>query len=102
MPENHTLIRYLQLLSQNKKKLCDEYGVKSIALFGSYVRNEQHKRSDLDILVDLEEKYETFDNYFNLKAHLSKILRKRKIDLVIKSSLEPRRGKYILEEAVYA
>jgi predicted nucleotidyltransferase len=52
-------------------------------------------------LVDLEERFITFDNYFDLKDYLAKILRKKKIDLIIKSSLEPRRGKYILEEAVY-
>ena len=101
MPENEALNRYLQLLKQNKQKLKEEYGVKSIALFGSYVRNEQHIRSDLDILVELDDKYETFDNYFDLRDYLAKVLRKRKIDLIIKNSLEPRRGKYILEEAVY-
>ena len=38
-----------------------KYKVKSIALFGSYVRNKQIKRSDIDLLVEFEEP--TFDNY---------------------------------------
>jgi len=44
-----------QLLRDNLADLRREYRVSSLWLFGSCVRGEQHKRSDLDILVEFEE-----------------------------------------------
>lgn len=32
-------------------RLRQEYAALSLGLFGSYVRGEQHKKSDLDVLV---------------------------------------------------
>lgn len=40
---------------KHKEELRTKYGVKSIGIFGSYVRGEQKKRSDVDILVEFEE-----------------------------------------------
>jgi predicted nucleotidyltransferase len=34
--------------------LCREYQVKRLAVFGSYLRNEQTPTSDLDLLVEFE------------------------------------------------
>lgn len=41
-------------LSENKE-ILRRHKVKSIALFGSYVRNEQTEGSDIDFLVEFEE-----------------------------------------------
>jgi hypothetical protein len=52
----------IELLSQNKtirilKKelpfLRDKYGVERIAIFGSFAKGKQGRKSDIDILVDL-------------------------------------------------
>ena len=43
-----------QILSQLKPELQDKYGVSSIGLFGSIVRNDFTPTSDIDIVVDFD------------------------------------------------
>jgi len=43
-------------LEELKPLLKDQFKVKSIGIFGSYMRGEEGRGSDLDILVDFEEK----------------------------------------------
>ena len=40
------------ILKKHKAIMRDQFNVKSLAVFGSYVRGEQHKKSDIDILVE--------------------------------------------------
>ena len=82
---------------EEKSKDIRRYNVKKIGLFGSYVKNKQHKKSDIDILVSFNK--ETFDNYMDLLFLLEKIF-KRKIDLVIEKDLHPELN-YIKEEVKY-
>lgn len=90
-----------------KKKIKDitpllenKYGVSSIGVFGSYVKGEENKESDLDILVDFKESNNlSLLDFINMENYLSNLL-KIKVDLVEKSSLKPRIGKYILKEVV--
>lgn len=42
------------LLSQAKPKLARRYGLKRLALFGSYARGDQCDKSDVDILVEVD------------------------------------------------
>ena len=42
-------------LEENLPRLRREYRVKSLGLFGSYLRGEQKSDSDVDILVDFDE-----------------------------------------------
>lgn len=78
------------------KKLLKKYNVQSIALFGSYVRNEQNKKSDIDFLVKFIKP--TFDDYIGLLAFLRKLVH-RKIDLVNINALNKRIKPFILKEA---
>jgi len=39
---------------QKNKAVLEQYGVKQIGLFGSFVRNEGTEESDIDFLVDFE------------------------------------------------
>ena len=73
-----------------------KYKVKSIALFGSYVRDQQIKKSDIDLLVEFEEP--TFRNYMALLSELENIFHK-KIDLVCRDALKEKIKPYILKEA---
>ena len=43
------------MLREQLPRLRKEYGVSALWLFGSYVQGEQHKRSDLDVLVEFSE-----------------------------------------------
>lgn len=101
MKRPESLKDILNVLKDSKAVLCDKYGVSDIAVFGSYVRNEQRRKSDLDVFVDLKTAYKTFDNFMNLKFYLEQITGK-KVDLVIKESIRKELKPRILKEAVYA
>jgi predicted nucleotidyltransferase len=88
----------LQHLAAHREELAD-FGVKSLALFGSAVRGEAGPDSDLDILVEFEGS-STFDQYMNLKFFLEELL-SRRVDLVTRKALKPRLRPYIEREAVY-
>jgi len=40
-----------EVIQKHKNELREQYGLKEIGIFGSYVRGEQNDESDLDILV---------------------------------------------------
>ncbi|MDW8068067.1 MAG: nucleotidyltransferase family protein [Anaerolineae bacterium] len=93
-----TLTEIRRTLQEHFPELRARYGVRSLALFGSYVRGEQDAVSDLDVLVE----YETPPDFFQfveLEDNLSQILGV-KVDLVMKSALRPHIGKRILAECV--
>lgn len=92
--------RILMLLRQHLPELRERYGVKSLGVFGSYVRGEQNRRSDVDLLVEFEEAPTLFE-FVRLQRYLSQIT-DAKVDLVMKSALKPAIGKRILEEVIYA
>ena len=88
------------ILAQHKEELRKKYGIESIGIFGSYVRGEQKKRSDVDILVKFEESFVlSLLDFIGLESYLGLIL-VVKVDLVEKQTLKPRIGKHVLEEVV--
>lgn len=76
-----------------------EYHVKNIGIFGSFVRGEQKRGSDLDILVEFETPIGFFD-FIRLENLLSRFLHK-KVDLVSKKAIKPAVKKEILKEVKY-
>jgi predicted nucleotidyltransferase len=64
-------------------------------LFGSAARNEATEASDLDFLVEFQQK--SFDAYMDLKALLEDIFGRR-LDLVLPETLKPRFRDRITEE----
>ena len=87
-----------QVLREYLPELRERYGVRSLGIFGSYVRSEQGKRSDLDILVEFDRAPTLFE-FVRLERYLGDQLGV-KVDLVMKSALKPNIGRHILEEAV--
>jgi hypothetical protein len=79
----------------------EKFKIREIGVFGSYVRGEQREESDIDILVEFEDGYKTFDNYMELKFFLEEILNS-KIDLVIKTTIRDEIKQNILSEVIYA
>ena len=45
---------YIDILNKNAKKIREDFGIKSLCLFGSVARNEQNENSDVDICVTME------------------------------------------------
>jgi len=79
--------------------LREKYHVKKIGIFGSFVRGEQKKGSDLDILVEFETPIGFFD-FVRLENLLSRTLHK-KVDLVSKRAVKPAIKKEIFKEVQY-
>lgn len=95
---NHNSI--LKILIANKQQLV-AFGVEEIGLFGSFVRNEQRKDSDIDLLVNIHPPKKTFQNFMRLNYYLEELLG-RKVELITKQSLSPYIGPHILKTVQYA
>lgn len=83
------------LLSHQKQ--LSQLGSRHLAIFGSTVRNEATKTSDIDILVDFDTKKDLF-GFIDLKFYLEDLL-SCDVDLVSKQALHPALKKRILSEA---
>lgn len=88
----------MKILHEQLPMLAEQYNVATLEVFGSYVREEQRKNSDLDILVTFN-KAPSLLKFVRLENFLSDMLGV-KVDLVMKDSLKPAIGKNILREAV--
>ena len=86
-------------LRKNIPFLKEKYNVDKIGIFGSYIRGEESKESDIDILVDFENPIGW--EFIDLKEFLEEILNK-KVDLITVKALKPRLRENILKEVVYA
>ena len=90
----------LNILKQELPYLKNKFNVKNIGLFGSYIRSEQTKQSDIDLLVEFSApigffKFIDLENYLSDKFGL-------KIDLVPIDALKPIIKPSILKETIYA
>ena len=94
-----TLEEIRNLLLRHKEQLRKEYGVKEIGIFGSYIRGEQDKSSDLDILIEFEKPI-GFVKFLKLENSLSALIG-IKVELVTKKALKPYIGQRILQEVRY-
>ena len=87
-------------LKSHKPELS-KLGVQSIGLFGSYLRNEQSNKSDIDLLIDFEPGKENFDNYMAVYDMFEIIFKNEKIEVVTKNGLSQYIGPKILKDVVY-
>jgi predicted nucleotidyltransferase len=90
----------LSALKSQREKL-NSFGIREIGLFGSYARNEQTEKSDIDLLVDFDPDKETFDNYMAVCELLEQLFRNTKVEIVTKNGLSPYIGPKILNEVQY-
>ncbi|MBF0484361.1 MAG: nucleotidyltransferase family protein [Candidatus Omnitrophica bacterium] len=93
------LNRIKQIIKDNKLTLKSQFKVKEIGLFGSFVRGDYSRKSDIDVLVSFSRTPGIFD-YIRTENYLKGLL-KRKVDLVMKGSLKPAIGKVVMREVVY-
>jgi predicted nucleotidyltransferase len=89
----------IQLLEKQLPYLREKYGVQRIAVYGSFAKGNQTKKSDVDILVQLAKPLGL--EFVELAYHLEKIL-KKKVDLAtfdtLKRSLKSPRYKHIASD----
>ena len=98
MEKPRTRNEVLKVLEEHRARLR-ERGARRLGLFGSTARGEAGPTSDLDFIVELDER--TVDRYMDLKLFLEELFGCR-VDLVLASSIKPRLRSTILREAVYA
>ena len=79
----------IKIIRNSKPEIESHYGVQRLGLFGSYIREKQRKKSDIDL----------FD-FLGLREYLEGRLHV-KVDLVMESALKPTIGKRILSEVEY-
>jgi uncharacterized protein len=96
MNKSMSLAEIRQILIDQKPALARDFFVDTLAIFGSYVRDEQTQGSDLDLLVTFS-KTPGLLRYIQLERYLSGVLNV-KVDLVMKEALKPRIGHQILQE----
>lgn len=90
----------LQELRRLKPDLEKQYGVTKIGIFGSFARNEIHRDSDVDVVVEMREP----DLFYmvHIKETLEKSFR-RPVDVIRYRAMMNRRLKARIDrEAVYA
>jgi len=85
-------------LKELKPAVKKHYKAKEIGLFGSFVREEQSSSSDVDLLVEFEEKADLFD-LIGLTLFLEEEL-KCKVDVVPKRALRTEIRDSVLQEVM--
>jgi predicted nucleotidyltransferase len=78
-----------------------QLGVKNIGLFGSFLRDQQTEKSDIDLLVEFYPEFENFNNLMSLYDLLELLFENRKIEIVTKNGLSPFIGPHILNQTQY-
>jgi uncharacterized protein len=93
-----TKAEILDKLRANKSDIQKKYPIASIALFGSYAREEQTPESDVDLLVEFNGPmgWEIVD----LVEDLEKLLNIKKIDLVSKKYVKSHYMPYIEQSLI--
>lgn len=90
--------RTLQLLRGHMPALAREYGVTSLALFGSMSRDEAREDSDIDILVSFDGPA-TSARYFGVQFYLEDLLG-HPVDLVTDKALRPELRSHVERDAL--
>ena len=94
-----TLPEIKKRLASLKPELNKRFGVAEIGIFGSYVRGEQRRGSDLDMLVSFNRSITLF-GLFDLQEFLQRKMR-RKVDIVLLDGLKEHIGKQVLAEVQF-
>lgn len=89
----------IKILGTLRGTVRQRYKADIQGVFGSYVKGEAKKGSDIDILVNFEEEADLFD-LVDLSLFLEKKL-KRKVDIVPRSALREEIKESVLRETVY-
>ncbi len=84
----------------SEQALLEEYGVRSLSLFGSIARGEAGEESDVDLLVEFSHPIGILQ-FVRLKRALETVLGRR-VDLATRNSLKPQLRDRILKEAIRA
>jgi hypothetical protein len=85
-------------LGERKISLFERYPIRSLAIFGSYARNEQKENSDLDLMVEFHDKIGS--DFILLADELESYLG-FKVDLVSRKGIKNRYFEAIKSDLIY-
>jgi predicted nucleotidyltransferase len=91
---------------KNNNAVLKKHHVSKIGLFGSYARGKEKSQSDIDLLVEFDEKafgvnYKGyFDTVISLSTELSSLLH-QKVDLVTVDMLSPHIAPDVMKEVKF-
>lgn len=92
----------IEKLRENTE-ILKKYGVKRIGLFGSYIRGEQKRDSDIDLVVEFDREMfgkdfkGLFDAFMNVSSYIEGLFN-RKVDILTPDSIRTIRIKEVAEE----
>jgi uncharacterized protein len=88
----------LASLRAAKAELQEQFRVRTLALFGSYARNQQTEKSDVDILVEVDPSIGL--GFVSLADELERRLQ-QKVDLVSSRAVKRSRRRLIEPDLIY-
>jgi len=89
----------VEKIKEKIREVLKKNKVKKAGIFGSYARGEQKDNSDIDLLVEIDDKDMSLLGFVNIKLVLQDILGK-KVDLVEYSAIKPRIKQRVLDEQI--
>jgi len=98
MLDTRIIIEYLK---SNKLEFYNKYNIVKIGIFGSFARNEQTEKSDIDIIIEMPR---GTDDIFEKKQELKEVLKNQfhhEIDICRERSIKPLFKEMILKDAIY-
>lgn len=88
----------IQVIKDNLDNFA-EFGVSEIGLFGSFVREEATPKSDVDLLVKINN--HDFDNFCRLEDFANNLFEDRTTDIITENNINEINGIYICREVEY-
>jgi predicted nucleotidyltransferase len=88
-----------QLLAEHRTELRERFSVRSLALFGSVVRDESTAASDVDLLVEFDRRVGLF-HLMDTEEFIRGLLGVERVDLVLRRSVLPELKDEVFAEAV--
>jgi len=92
----------LEIIARHRAELAAEYGIRSLAIFGSVVRGEATSTSDVDLLVEFDGRPVGLFHLSRTQHYLESILGVARVDLVLRDGVKPALRDRILKEAIHA
>jgi len=86
------------IIRRHQDVLAERYGVRVVGLFGSYVRGEQRRRSDVDLLAEILRPISLLE-LVGAELYLSEVLG-TSVDLVPKRNVREELREAIFNEAI--
>lgn len=95
----YTTNQILDILRAKKPQLQQRYPLSELGIFGSYARGDFNETSDIDILVDFNDRIDGFD-YIRLAHELEDAFH-HKIDMVSRKGIKPQYLPYVEKSLIH-